>query len=76
MRLKKNVSNFNNPSEQKDNKKRTSRSFSILSSDLGSSERARRAFLVLYREIVESIDQKHENAFFSCSLSEMDLLTS
>ena len=59
---------------KKDNKNRTSRSFSILFSDLGSSETAFQhifGFLVLFREIFENIDQMHENLFFSCSFSEI-----
>ena len=33
-------------------------------------------FAALYRKIVENIDQMHENPFFYCSFSEMDLMAS
>ena len=47
-----------------DNKKRTSRSFSVLFSVMGSSLTYFPVFVVPYLEIVENIDQMHTFSYY------------
>ena len=63
-----------------DNKKRTSRSFSILFLVMESLKIVLQCtflvFVVLYLEIVENIDQMHKSTFSYYQLIEMSLMTS